>query len=133
MITSRSAAPFRVRRTGARVGNLHHDGLRVAGVTWLIFRTILLRANNLEAFATAQVVVTIAIQTGPKLRVVVALRGRKIAAQRNAVGILAQVRVRFAEGIAVRLKAGNCATRSTKTVETEAARTIFGKAVVSRA
>ena len=97
MVAPRAAAPLGIGRAGTGIHDLKINGRRVAGFGRLVVGAVLLGANQLKAFAAAQIVVIVTGKIGPKLGVVVAVRGRKIPPQRDGRRVGAKIRVCLAE------------------------------------
>jgi len=97
----------------------------------LVLGPVLFGANQFEALAATEIVVAIAIKTGPKLRVVVALRRRKVTPERNVRRIFAKVRIGFAERVTISRKfgvgIGVLVARGAKAVKAELAGTAAGQ------
>jgi len=112
MVASRATAPLGIGRAGARIHDLKCDRRRVASLSGLVIGAVVLRAHELKALAAAQIVVVVAWKIRPELRVVVAVRGREIPAQRGGGGVLAEIRVGLAEG---RTQTPSCVSVNLKT------------------
>src|SRR5208283_528096 len=135
MVASRAATPLGIGRARAGIHNLECDGRRVASVARLVVSAIVLRAHELKTLATAQIVVVVAWKIGPELRVVAAVGGGKVPPQRGGGGVLAEIRVQYAESIAQppELGVGECVGLGAEAVETERARPAVGQPEMRRA
>ena len=128
MVASRATAPFGIGGARAGIDNLKRDGRRVAGLSQLVVGAVILGTHELKTLAATQVVVVVARQTGPELRVVTAVGGGKVSTQCDVVRVTAEIRVRCAEASAfVGKLAGGTVVCRAQTIQAEVAGPIGGQ------